>query len=136
MSEELPYVFDLVHDIKTKKQLKETINRLESDLNDLRRMVKEHNINLEDEPINDGIVRFEVGKTYWTRSIGDHEIIYKITVAKRTAKTITTTEGKTLRPYIYEGREQVKPHGSYSMCAIIGADKSGPIPETNPANGM
>lgn len=65
---------------------------------------------------------FVTGRTYSTRSICDHNCIFSITVAKRTAKTITTTEGKTLRIAIYNGNEQVKPHGSYSMCAIIGAD--------------
>ena len=52
---------------------------------------------------------FTPGKTYWTRSICDYDCIFKITIAKRTAKFVTTTEGK--------------PHGNYSMCAIIGADK-------------
>ena len=52
---------------------------------------------------------FAPGKTYWTRSICDSDCIFKITIAKRTAKFVTTTEGKRL--------------GNYSMCAIIGADK-------------
>ena len=41
----------------------------------------------------------------------------------RTAKFVTTTEGKRLGVAIWNGVEQVKPHGNYSMCAIIGADK-------------
>jgi len=36
---------------------------------------------------------------------------------------VTTTEGKRLGVAIWNGVEQVKPHGNYSMCAIIGADK-------------
>lgn len=68
---------------------------------------------------------FQVGHTYETTSICDSECWHRITIAKRTAKTITTTDGKTLRPYIWEGVEQVKPNGSYSMCAIIGADDEG-----------
>lgn len=68
-------------------------------------------------------IAFEAGKTYWTRSIGDHDCIFRLTVAKRTAKMITTTEGKRLKISVYEGVEQVLPHGRYSMCAVIGADK-------------
>lgn len=72
---------------------------------------------------------FETGKTYSTRSICDSECIYSITIAKRTAKTITTTEGKLLRIAVqrqqggpdHDGVETVKPNGSYSMCAIIRA---------------
>ncbi|MCA0944516.1 hypothetical protein LCM08_06305 [Salipiger pacificus] len=66
---------------------------------------------------------FEAGKTYWTRSICDHDTIHRITVAKRTAKTIVTTEGKRLRIAVWNDVEQVKPFGSYSMCAVIGADR-------------
>jgi hypothetical protein len=64
---------------------------------------------------------FEAGKTYRVRSIGDHNCIYEITVASRTAKFITTTEGKRLGVSIYEDSEQVYPHGHYSMCACIRA---------------
>lgn len=68
-------------------------------------------------------MKFETGKTYWTRSIVDADHVVELTVAKRTAKTITTTDGKRLRISEYAGIEQVKPWGSYSMCPIIGADK-------------
>lgn len=66
--------------------------------------------------------KFESGKTYTTRSICDHNCIFSITVAKRTAKTITTTEGKTLRLSVYNDQETVKPEGSYSMAPIIRAN--------------
>ncbi len=49
----------------------------------------------------------------------------RLTVAKRTAKTVTTPDGMLLRISLYEGVEQVKPYGSYSMCPIIGADDEG-----------
>jgi len=68
------------------------------------------------------MTKFEAGKTYSTRSVCDHDCIIRVTVAKRTAKTITTTEGKTLRIAEYNGVEQVKPWGSYSMAPIVGAD--------------
>ena len=66
---------------------------------------------------------FQVGATYATRSICDHECVIRVTVASRTAKTIKTTEGKTLRISEYDGVELVKPWGSYSMAPIVGADK-------------
>lgn len=65
---------------------------------------------------------FQVGQTYTTRSIGDHDCIIRVTVAKRTAKTITTAAGKTLRiSKFYDGAEMVKPWGSYSMAPIVTA---------------
>lgn len=51
---------------------------------------------------------FEPGKTYKTRSICDSNCWFSITVASRTAKTIKTTEGKTLRVGSYDGAETVK----------------------------
>lgn len=64
---------------------------------------------------------FQTGNTYSTRSICDHNCIFSITVARRTAKTITTTDGKVLRVALYEGVETVKPQGSYSMAPVIKA---------------
>lgn len=68
---------------------------------------------------------FQVGKTYQTRSACDHDCIVSLTVVSRTAKTIKANAGhrgiKTLRVSEYEGREQVKPWGSYSMAPIVDA---------------
>jgi hypothetical protein len=64
---------------------------------------------------------FIVGNTYTTRSICDHDCIISITVAKRTAKTITTTEGKMLRTSEYDNAEIVYPWGRYSMSPKIKA---------------
>ena len=69
---------------------------------------------------------FEVGKTYATRSICDHDCIYSFTILSRTAKQVTVdVHGKTVRRglSVADGVEQFKPFGSYSMCAIISADK-------------
>lgn len=66
---------------------------------------------------------FQVGKTYATRSACDHECVILVAVAKRTAKTITTAAGKVLRISEYQGVEQVKPWGTYSMAPIVGADR-------------
>lgn len=64
---------------------------------------------------------FQPGKTYKTRLITDADQYATITVAKRTAKTITTTDGKVLRVGEYQGAETVKPWGSYSMAPVIRA---------------
>lgn len=64
---------------------------------------------------------FEINKTYQTRSIGDHNCIFSITILDRTAKTVKTIEGKTLRVGTYEGVEFVRPMGNYSMAPIIRA---------------
>ena len=68
------------------------------------------------------MTKFNVGQTYATRSPGDHNCIVSITVAKRTAKTITTKDGDRFRVSEWMGVEQIKPWGSYSMCPVIGAD--------------
>jgi hypothetical protein len=67
--------------------------------------------------------KFEAGRTYWTRSACDHDTIFALTVERRTAKTIRTTTGKTLRIAEYYGVETVKPLGSYSMAPVISADR-------------
>ena len=64
---------------------------------------------------------FTSGNTYTARSIGDHNCIISVKVANRTAKTITTEAGKTLRVGLYNGVEFVKPWGSYSMAPIVRA---------------
>lgn len=66
-------------------------------------------------------MKFETGKTYTTRSACDHDCVIRVTVAKRTAKTVTTNTGKVLRISEYQGVEQVKPWGTYSMAPIVSA---------------
>lgn len=41
--------------------------------------------------------KFEVGHTYQTRSIGDHDCIFEIMVTSRTAKTVS---------YLYMGKQR------------------------------
>lgn len=67
---------------------------------------------------------FQIGGTYQTRSVCDSDCIIRVTVATRTAKTIKTSEGKTLRIGAYDGAEFVKPWGSYSMAPIVRADRA------------
>ena len=70
---------------------------------------------------------FEIGRTYSTRSACDYDCVFSFTILARTAKSITTkVHGKTVRRgvNVWAGVEQFKPFGSYSMAAIISADKA------------
>lgn len=66
---------------------------------------------------------FETGKTYWTRSVCDHDTVISVRIAKRTAKTVTDPEGKRYGVSVYDGIERIKPWGSYSMAPIVSADQ-------------
>jgi len=68
-------------------------------------------------------MQFRVGRTYHTRAICDATAMIEITVVRRTAKTIVTEEGKSLRCFFANGVECVRPWGSYSMAPIIRADR-------------
>lgn len=66
---------------------------------------------------------FEVGKTYGTPSICDHECIFKVTVTKRTEKTVTITGFRDKRCKIHvdeHGVEFIMPE-NYSMAPIFHA---------------
>ena len=68
---------------------------------------------------------FKVGEEYNGRFISDADSVIKMTVVKRTAKTLRIkvygyTE-KTVRVSIYQGAEEVSPFGKYSMSPIIKA---------------
>jgi hypothetical protein len=71
------------------------------------------------------IKKFEVGKTYTMRSICDYNCIWTYTIKSRTASTITTECGKTLRIIKklteWNGSESVRPDGSYSMSPVLKA---------------
>lgn len=72
------------------------------------------------------VAQFEVGKTYYTHSICNHDCIFSIKVLKRTAKTVVVLkDGKEKRCKIglsYNGKEEtITPWGVYSMCPVIGA---------------
>lgn len=74
------------------------------------------------------IVKFEVGKTYYDRSSCDWDTIYSFEIMSRTARQLTIRErGETYKRgiYVYNGVEYCKPHGTYSMCSVIRADKDG-----------
>ena len=72
--------------------------------------------------------KFRKDKTYWMRSICDSECVWRITVVCRTAKTVTLKgdglQGvKRCRISEWEGVEQCRPLGNYSMAPVLNADK-------------
>lgn len=75
--------------------------------------------------------KFEVGKTYYTRSICDNDCVITGKVIRRTAATVTMdVRGygvKTLRISkglsAAWGSEAVKPWGAYSMAPTLSADR-------------
>ena len=74
--------------------------------------------------------QFEIGKTYTMTSPCDRNCVWTYTVTKRTAKTITISDGtetKTCRvnTQVSEDRnaETIFPVGRYSMCPALSADK-------------
>ena len=74
--------------------------------------------------------KFETGKTYQMRSIGDQDCVWTYTVKARTAQTITLDDGKEVRrcriskkASEYRGAETVLPLGNYSMAPMLSADK-------------
>ena len=75
------------------------------------------------------MTKFEAGKTYFMRAIGDHECVWKYTVTKRTASTVTLDNGKeTILSKInkkvneWNNTESVFPLGRYSMAPILRAE--------------
>lgn len=74
---------------------------------------------------NTEITRFEVGKTYATRSACNHDCVYEFTVIRRTPKFLHLDDGhgkiERRGVYVYNGAENCKPHGTYSMAPIITA---------------
>ena len=75
--------------------------------------------------------QFEIGKTYTTRSLCNHDCIITIKVTARTAQTITvindSNEVQKLRIIKkmteWNNAETVLPWGKYSMAPIITAEK-------------
>lgn len=72
---------------------------------------------------------FEIGKTYETRSICDHNCVWSFTVKARTACTVTLDGPDGIRKCRinkqyseYRNAETVFPLGRYSMCPVLDAD--------------
>ena len=72
---------------------------------------------------------FEIGKTYHMASPCNQNCVWTYEVVKRTAQTITLSDGKkTIKCRIikkvseWRGAESVYPLGQYSMCPSLSAD--------------
>lgn len=72
--------------------------------------------------------KFEIGQTYSMRSICDHNCVWTYTVTKRTAQTITITDGKETKTCRiskkyseYRNAETILPLGQYSMAPMLTA---------------
>jgi hypothetical protein len=73
-------------------------------------------------------MKFEIGKTYSTRSICDYECIFSFKVIGRTEKTVTIesrSRGAVRRKVRVgsDGVERCDPHGRYSMSPVLSADE-------------
>ncbi|WP_254048557.1 hypothetical protein [Clostridioides difficile] len=69
------------------------------------------------------MIKFEVGKTYATRSVCDHDCVFTLEVIKRTDKTITYKEDDTVRRAkirFNDDYEYIKV-GNYSMAPNFSA---------------
>lgn len=72
---------------------------------------------------------FEIGKTYTTRSAGDHNCIWSFTITARTAATVTAVDDQGAeKKYRINKRltacrdaETILPLGNYSMCPVLSA---------------
>ena len=74
--------------------------------------------------------KFEIGQTYSMRSACMHDCTWEYTVTKRTAQTITITDGKETKTCRiskastqYRGAETIYPLGQYSMAPSLSADR-------------
>jgi len=79
------------------------------------------------------IIKFEIGKTYYDRSMADYDTIFTFEVFGRTDKTVTTrVHGQIVqrRIKVRDGIETFAPFGSYSMSSVVYADHT-PPPEAS-----
>jgi len=71
-------------------------------------------------------MKFQINHTYYDRSSCYYDTIISFKILARTEKTVTVeVHGKTVKRgvYVYDGREQFRPYGTYSMCAVVSADR-------------
>ena len=74
--------------------------------------------------------KFEVGQTYIMRSPCMHDCTWSYTVVKRTAQTVTISDGEKVKTCRiikaaseYRKAETVYPLGQYSMCPSLCAER-------------
>lgn len=72
--------------------------------------------------------KFEIGKKYSVRSISNNDCVWTYEVIKRTAKTVTITDGEEVKTCRINGKlseyreaETILPLGNYSMCPVLSA---------------
>lgn len=69
--------------------------------------------------------KFEIGKKYQTRSIGDYNCVIVIEISQRTPKTVTVKSksalenGKRYKIFEIGGFEFIFPWGKYSMSPVL-----------------
>lgn len=75
-------------------------------------------------------IKFKVGVTYYARSIGDHNCIYRGTIEKRTEKTVWVKDPRhpndkiqSRRVDVRDGVEGFYPFGKYSFAPYFSADE-------------
>ncbi len=71
-------------------------------------------------------VRFEVGVSYFCRSLGDSECIWHFSIIRRTESSVwVEVNGKECRRSIrvWSGVEKFEPFGRYSMSPVVSADR-------------
>jgi len=73
--------------------------------------------------------KFETGRTYYCRSVCMHDCVWEFTITKRTAQTVTVTDGRETKTCRiskkvseWNGAETVMPLGNYSMAPTLSAD--------------
>ena len=75
------------------------------------------------------MLKFEVGKTYEMRSPCMQDCVWTYTITRRTAQTVTITDGKETKTCRiikqvseWNGAETIHPLGRYSMAPSLSAD--------------
>ena len=74
--------------------------------------------------------KFETGRRYFCRSIGDYNCVWRFEIVRRTAKSVWIVEvdsndepkRRAIKISGYDGREFFEPFGSYSMSPAVYAD--------------
>lgn len=65
--------------------------------------------------------KFEVGKTYYCRSICDQNCVWNYTITKRTDKSVWIG-GRRFNVGMGDNSERIFPLGKYSMCPVLRAE--------------
>jgi len=79
------------------------------------------------------LIKFEVGKTYYTRSFGNWDVVYRFKVVKRTEKTVwlETFHYKTPQARRVDRSlglaERISPLGRYAFSPVLDATEDKPL---------